>query len=174
MYLLATAGTTNCGSVESSCELGAGSTPTPSARKSSHLDEENLYFPVSNVAELQAIIRYGGRAGIKIAGDFTVADLINGCREERLTHLWLSADIGDSWKWLKQLPQLRCLTIETPLPHLDLAPLASLVSPRTIHLPTEVVIVGIAPQLPSDFELENRALHNRGRLFLPVSGAAAS
>ncbi|MFF2187857.1 NACHT domain-containing protein [Streptomyces sp. NPDC058155] len=117
-----------------------------------HLDEDNLYFPVSNVAELQAISSYGGRARIKIAGDFTVADFINGCREERLTHLWLSADIGDSWKWLEQLPQLRCLTIETPLPHLDLAPLAPLVSLRTIHLPTEVVIAGI-DALPSSMNV---------------------
>ncbi|MGW6308261.1 NACHT domain-containing protein [Streptomyces niveus] len=117
-----------------------------------HLNEDDLYFPVSNLAELHAISSYGGRARIKIAGEFTTVDFLNGCRKGRLTHLWVTADIGESWKWLKEFPQLRSLTIETPLPHLDLAPLATVVSLRTIHLPKGVAIAGI-DALPSSMNV---------------------
>ncbi|WP_411112648.1 hypothetical protein [Streptomyces sp. 029-5] len=81
-----------------------------------HLNEDNLYFPVSNLAELHAISSYGGRARIKISGEFTTAEFINGCRTERLTHLWVATDIGKCWRWLREFPQPRFLTIETPLP----------------------------------------------------------
>ncbi|MGW6236474.1 hypothetical protein [Streptomyces sp. NPDC055094] len=67
-------------------------------------------------AELHAISSYGGRARIKISGEFTTAEFSNGCRTERLTHLWVATDIGKCWRWLREFPQPRFLTIETPLP----------------------------------------------------------
>ncbi|NEB38061.1 NACHT domain-containing protein [Streptomyces sp. SID14515] len=117
-----------------------------------HLDEENLYFPVSNLAELHAISSYGGRARIKIAGDFTAVDFLNGCRTGRLTDLWLAGDIGDSWRWLRELPLLHSLTIETSLPHVDVAPLAPVLPLRTIYVPKGAVVSGI-DSLPSYMEV---------------------
>ncbi|MFJ6809925.1 ATP-binding cassette domain-containing protein [Streptomyces anulatus] len=117
-----------------------------------HLGQDDLCFPVSNPAELQAISSFGGRAWIKIAGDFTAVDFLNGCRKAPLTHLWLTSDIGDSWKWLREFPHLRSLTIETSLPHLDVAPLASVLPLRTITLPQGVVVSGM-DSLPSYMEV---------------------
>ncbi|MFF9638506.1 NACHT domain-containing protein [Streptomyces bacillaris] len=117
-----------------------------------HLGQEDLYFPVSNPAELQAISSFGGRAWIKIAGDFTAVDFLNGCRRAPLTHLWLTSDIGNSWKWLREFPHLHSLTIETSQPHLDLTPLASVLPLRTITLPQGVVVSGM-DSLPSYMEV---------------------
>ncbi|MEL5953291.1 NACHT domain-containing protein [Streptomyces sp. CLV115] len=123
-----------------------------------HLGQERLYFPVSNPAELQAISSFGGRAWIKIVGDFTAVDFLNGCRQAQLTHLWLTSDIGDSWRWLREFPHLRSLTIETSLPHLDVAPLALVLPLRTITLPRGVVVSGM-DSLPSYMEVV-RMRHN--------------
>ncbi|MFH9761523.1 NACHT domain-containing protein [Streptomyces anulatus] len=117
-----------------------------------HLGQERLYFPVSNPAELQAISSFGGRAWIKIAGDFTAVEFLNGCRQAQLTHLWLTSDIGDSWRWLREFPHLRSLTIETSLPHLDMAPLALVPPLRTITLPRGVAVSGM-DSLPSYMEV---------------------
>ncbi|MFJ6887837.1 NACHT domain-containing NTPase [Streptomyces sp. M54] len=117
-----------------------------------HLGQERLYFPVSNTAELQAISSFGGRDWIKITGDFTAVEFLNGCRQAQITHLWLTTDIGNSWNWLREFPNLRSLTIETSLPHVDIAPLA-LVSPlRTITLSRGVVVSGM-DSLPSYMEV---------------------
>ncbi|MGX5394338.1 hypothetical protein ACWLMY_21020 [Streptomyces anulatus] len=113
-----------------------------------HLGQERLYFPVSNPAELQAISSFGGRAWIKIVGDFTAVEFLNGCRQAQLTHLWLTSDIGDSWRWLREFPHLRSLTVETSLPHLDMTPLALVPPLRTITLPRGVVVSGM-DSLPS-------------------------
>ncbi|MFD9290365.1 NACHT domain-containing protein [Streptomyces sp. NPDC060030] len=117
-----------------------------------HLDPDQLYFPVSNPAELQAISSFGGRARIKIIGDFTAVDFLNGCRQAQLTHLWVASDIGDSWRWLREFPHLHSLTIETSLPHLDVAPLASVLPLRTISLPKGVAVSGME-SLPSSMEV---------------------
>ncbi|MFF8552467.1 NACHT domain-containing protein [Streptomyces sp. NPDC015501] len=124
-----------------------------------HLDEDDLYFPVSNLAELHALSSYGGRASIKIVGDFTAVDFLNGCRRRRITDLWLTADIGVSWRWLRELPQLRTLTVETPLPHLDVAPMAPVLPLRRIHVPRGVTVSGV-DSLPSSMRvvrMESRA-----------------
>ncbi|MGW2477610.1 NACHT domain-containing protein [Streptomyces sp. NPDC001665] len=117
-----------------------------------HLGQERLYFPVSNPAELQAISSFGGRSWIKIVGDFSAADFLNGCRRAQLTHLWLTSDIGASWRWLREFPLLRSLTIETPLPHLDVTPLALVRPLRTITVPRGVVVSGME-SLPSYIEV---------------------
>ncbi|MDF6022538.1 hypothetical protein [Streptomyces sp. JH34] len=115
-----------------------------------HLGPDELYFPVSNPAELQTISSFGGRA--RIVGDFTTVDFLNGCRQAQLTHLWLTSDIGDSWRWLREFPHLHSLTIETSLPHLDVAPLASVLPLRTISLPKGVAVSGME-SLPSSMEV---------------------
>ncbi|MFD4996791.1 NACHT domain-containing protein [Streptomyces buecherae] len=113
-----------------------------------HLDTKDLYFPVSNPAELQAISSFGGRPQIKIVGDFNAVDLLNGCRRTQLTHLWLSSEIGGSWWWLQELPYLYSLTIETSLPHLDVSPLALVLPLREIRLPRGVAVSGMHTLLP--------------------------
>ncbi|WP_330174444.1 NACHT domain-containing protein [Streptomyces sp. NBC_01498] len=117
-----------------------------------HLREDNLYFPVSNLPELHALSSYGGRARLKIAGEFTVPDLLNGCRKGRVTHLWLTTPIGESLTWVDEFSQLHSLTIEAPLSQLDVTPLAKIPTLRQIHLPQDAVVSGTAA-LPSSMEV---------------------
>ncbi|RDG34762.1 NACHT domain-containing protein [Streptomyces corynorhini] len=114
-----------------------------------HLNEENLYFPVSNLRELEVLSGFGGRSRIKVSGEFTTADFVNSCRSQRLTHLWLETDMGSSWGWLHHFPNLRSLTIETLAPRVDLRSLAQVISLRTIRVPEGVTITGAELLPPS-------------------------
>ncbi|MFJ8675037.1 NACHT domain-containing protein [Streptomyces sp. NPDC093589] len=77
-----------------------------------HLEPAELYFPVSDLEELHALRRLGGRPHLQIAGPFTPDQLIEGIHPaEGLTRLWLAYDLGVSMEWLSAFPQLDTLKI---------------------------------------------------------------
>ncbi|WP_079127323.1 NACHT domain-containing protein [Streptomyces sp. TP-A0874] len=76
-----------------------------------HLDEQQLDFPVSSLAELHALRRLGGRPAIQIAGHFTPEQLLDGLVAERLEQLWLAYDLKVSLEWLSAFPRLHTLTV---------------------------------------------------------------
>ncbi|MFF8919450.1 NACHT domain-containing protein [Streptomyces sp. NPDC015032] len=117
-----------------------------------HVSEESIYFPVSNLRELRALHDFGGRSRIKVSGEFTTADFVNSCRSDPLTHLWVDAGMGGTWGWLHNFPHLRSLTIETPLPHIDVSSLAQVLSLRTIRVPEGTAAVGM-DRLPPSMEV---------------------
>ncbi|MFB7271145.1 NACHT domain-containing protein [Streptomyces sp. NPDC056244] len=122
-----------------------------------HLAEEQLYFPVSNMRELRALYSFGGRSRIKISGEFTTAGFVNACRTDRLTHLWVEADMGRTWWWLHSFPNLRSLTIETLHPRIDVGTLAQVVSLRTVRLPEGTLTTG-ADLLPPSMKIVHERL----------------
>ncbi|WP_031058447.1 NACHT domain-containing protein [Streptomyces ochraceiscleroticus] len=81
-----------------------------------HLDDAELYFPVSDLEELHALRRLGGRPHLQIAGRFTPDQLIEGIVAERLTRLWLSYDLGVPMDWLAAFPRLDTLLVGSRLP----------------------------------------------------------
>ncbi|MFJ2269843.1 NACHT domain-containing protein [Streptomyces sp. NPDC087849] len=122
-----------------------------------HISEESIYFPVSNLRELRALHDFGGRSRIKVSGEFTTVDFVNSCRSDPLTHLWVDANMGGTWGWLHNFPRLRSLTIETPLPHIDVSSLAQVLSLRTIRVPEGTVAVG-TDRLPPSMEVVRERL----------------
>ncbi|NDZ98322.1 hypothetical protein G3I28_03065, partial [Streptomyces sp. SID10116] len=107
-----------------------------------HLAEDGLYFPVSNLRELRALRSYGGRSHIKITGEFTVDEFVATCPGQRLTHLWVEADMGATWGWLGLFPKLCELTIETLHPSIDLSTLERVRSLLTRRVPEEATLIG--------------------------------
>ncbi|MFI7317810.1 NACHT domain-containing protein [Streptomyces venezuelae] len=107
-----------------------------------HLAEDGLYFPVSNLRELRALRSYGGRSHIKITGEFTVDEFVATCPGQRLTHLWVEADMGATWGWLGLFPKLCELTIETLHPSIDLSTLERVRSLLTLRVPEEATLIG--------------------------------
>ncbi|MET7641994.1 NACHT domain-containing protein [Streptomyces sp. NPDC005438] len=81
-----------------------------------HLDPEGLYFPVSDEAELTALRKLGGRDRIQVIDELTPEQLVEGLVRERVTHLWLTADLGGAMEWLSAFPQLHTLRVS---PRLD-------------------------------------------------------
>ncbi|WP_030621696.1 NACHT domain-containing protein [Streptomyces sclerotialus] len=81
-----------------------------------HLDDAELYFPVSDLEELHALRRLGGRPHLQIAGRFTPDQLIEGIVAERLTRLWLTSDLGVPLDWLTVFPRLDTLLVGSRLP----------------------------------------------------------
>ncbi|MFI9262378.1 NACHT domain-containing protein [Streptomyces sioyaensis] len=82
-----------------------------------HLDPAELYFPVSDLAELHALRRLGGRPHLQIAGPFTPGQLIEGIAPaEGLTRLWLAYDLGVSMEWLSAFPELDTLRVGRRIP----------------------------------------------------------
>ncbi|MFI1161044.1 NACHT domain-containing protein [Streptomyces sioyaensis] len=82
-----------------------------------HLDPAELYFPVSDLAELHALRRLGGRPHLQIAGPFTPDQLIEGIAPaEGLTRLWLAYDLGVPMEWLSAFPALDTLRIGRRIP----------------------------------------------------------
>ncbi|MEU7484919.1 NACHT domain-containing protein [Streptomyces sp. NPDC042319] len=81
-----------------------------------HLDDTELYFPVSDLEELHALRRLGGRPHLQIAGRFTPDQLIEGIAAGPLTRLWLSYDLGVPMDWLTAFPNLDTLLIGSRLP----------------------------------------------------------
>ncbi|MFE2447657.1 NACHT domain-containing protein [Streptomyces sp. NPDC059426] len=78
-----------------------------------HLDERELDFPVSDLAELRALRRLGGRPCVQIAGALTPEQLTEGLVAERLTELWLAYDLGADLdlSWLAAFPRLHTLRL---------------------------------------------------------------
>ncbi|SCK58596.1 NACHT domain-containing protein [Streptomyces sp. WMMB 714] len=89
-----------------------------------HLDEEGLYFPVSDRVELAALREMGGRDRVQIVGHFTPGELVDGLEAERLTHLWLAYDLGAGMKmeWLSAFPALTTLRVNPRLPRVSGVP----------------------------------------------------
>ncbi len=82
-----------------------------------HLEPAELYFPVSDLEELHALRRLGGRPHLRIAGPFTPDQLIEGIvPAEGLTRLWLAYDLGVSMEWLSAFPKLDTLRIGRRIP----------------------------------------------------------
>lgn len=107
-----------------------------------HLVEDDLYFPVTNLGELQALREFGGRSHIRVAGEFTAAEFVSTCRSGPLTHLWMEADLGPSWQWLNVFPRLHEFTVETLHPHLDFGIMPRLHSLRTLRIPEGTTLAG--------------------------------
>ncbi|MES4909468.1 MULTISPECIES: NACHT domain-containing protein [unclassified Streptomyces] len=80
-----------------------------------HLDERELDFPVSNLEELHALRRLGGRPCVQIAGAFTPRRLVEGLVADRLTELWLAYDLGTrlDLEWLAAFPRLHTLRVSS-------------------------------------------------------------
>ncbi|MDX3228233.1 NACHT domain-containing protein [Streptomyces sp. ME19-01-6] len=80
-----------------------------------HLDERELDFPVSNLEELHALRRLGGRPCVQIAGAFTPRRLVEGLVADRLTELWLAYDLGThlDLQWLAAFPRLHTLRLSS-------------------------------------------------------------
>ena len=88
-----------------------------------HLDPDGLYFPVSDTAELAALRELGGRARIQVAGVMRAEELLAGLLPDRLTHLWLNAELPDTdVSWLSGLPRLRVLRVNPRLPRVRNVP----------------------------------------------------
>ncbi|MGP3990092.1 NACHT domain-containing protein [Streptomyces sp. 3N207] len=81
-----------------------------------HLDDTDLYFPVSDLAELRALAALGGRAQVQVVGPLTPTELTAHLPAEHLTHLWLSQSVGVSMEWLRAFPRLRELRVGDRLP----------------------------------------------------------
>jgi energy-coupling factor transporter ATP-binding protein EcfA2 len=88
-----------------------------------HLDPEDLYFPVSDTAELAALRNLGGRPRIQVAGVIPTADLLDGLDHTQLTHLWLTAEPTETdMSWLSRFPRLRVLRVNPRLPRVRNVP----------------------------------------------------
>ncbi|MFH8607597.1 NACHT domain-containing protein [Streptomyces sp. NPDC018029] len=107
-----------------------------------HLAEDGLHFPVSNLNELRALRSFGGRSRIRITGEFTVEEFVATCPGQRLTHLWVEADVGSTWDWLGLFPKLCELTIDTLQPSIDLSTLERVRSLLTLRVPEDTALVG--------------------------------
>ncbi|MFH8592688.1 NACHT domain-containing protein [Streptomyces rimosus] len=82
-----------------------------------HLDPDELFFPVADTEELHALRELGGRPYLQIAGEFTVAELIDGIvPADGLVRLWLAYGLGASMAWLAAFPRLKELRISGRLP----------------------------------------------------------
>ncbi|MEV7193840.1 NACHT domain-containing protein [Streptomyces sp. NPDC093510] len=88
-----------------------------------HLAPEGLYFPVSDAAELAALRGLGGRPRIQVAGVMRTEELLAGLVPDRLTHLWLNAELPDpDMSWLARFPALRVLRVNPRLPRVRNVP----------------------------------------------------
>ncbi|MEW2388992.1 NACHT domain-containing protein [Streptomyces venezuelae] len=88
-----------------------------------HLDPAGLYFPVSDAAELAALRGLGGRPRIQVAGVMHTDELLAGLVPERLTHLWINAELPDpDMSWLSRFPGLRVLRVNPRLPRVRNVP----------------------------------------------------
>ncbi|MFI2617683.1 NACHT domain-containing protein [Streptomyces sp. NPDC018584] len=88
-----------------------------------HLDPEGLYFPVSDAAELAALHSLGGRPRIQVVGVMHTDELLAGLAPDRLTHLWINAELPDpDMSWLARFPVLRVLRVNPRLPRLRNVP----------------------------------------------------
>lgn len=117
-----------------------------------HLHEDDLYFVVSSSRELRALRRFGGRSFLKITSPISPEEIQQFCVEDRLTGLCVAADLRCSWGWLAGFPRLTELTLETPLPDIDVSSLRHVLSLRTLRLPAAARVVGLE-QLPRTLDV---------------------
>ncbi|MGP8300000.1 NACHT domain-containing protein [Streptomyces inhibens] len=88
-----------------------------------HLEPAELYFPVSDLEELHALRRLGGRPQLRISGPFTPDQLVEGIAPaDGLTRLWLAYDLGVSMEWLSAFPKLDTLRIGRRIPPVNGVP----------------------------------------------------
>ncbi|MGW1377944.1 NACHT domain-containing protein [Streptomyces sp. NPDC002446] len=88
-----------------------------------HLEPAELYFPVSDLEELHALRRLGGRGQLRIDGFFTPDQLVEGIAPAGgLTRLWLAYDLGVSMEWLSAFPELDTLRIGRRIPPVNGVP----------------------------------------------------
>ncbi|MEU6254462.1 NACHT domain-containing protein [Streptomyces sp. NPDC047043] len=107
-----------------------------------HLHEDDLYFVVSSVRELKALRRFGGRSLLRITSPLSIDEIRNCCVADRVTGLCVAADLRCSWEWLGTFPHLTELTLEIPLPDIDVSSLRHVRSLHTLRLPTAASVVG--------------------------------
>lgn len=113
-------------------------------------EDDELYFVVSNIRELRALRRFGGRSLLRIASALSPEEIQASCVFDRLAGLCIAADLRCSWEWLSAFPNLADLTLETPLPEVDVSSLRHVHSLRTLRLPITTRVVGaelLAPAL---------------------------
>ncbi|WP_077059742.1 NACHT domain-containing protein [Streptomyces sp. MP131-18] len=77
-----------------------------------HLNPAGLYFTVTDLGELAALRRLGGRARVKVAERLTPDELIDGLAAQPLTHLYLLVhDARRGLDWLAAFPRLTTLRL---------------------------------------------------------------
>jgi hypothetical protein len=117
-----------------------------------HLEENELYFVVSSNKELRALRRLGGRPFLKITSRLSPEELKHPALADRLMGLSIAADLRCSWEWLAPFPRLTELTLETPLPDIDVSSLRHVFSLRTLRLPSTANLIG-AELLPPTLKI---------------------
>ncbi|WP_306316807.1 MULTISPECIES: NACHT domain-containing NTPase [unclassified Streptomyces] len=80
-----------------------------------HLDETDLWFPVSDLKELQTLAALGGRPRVRVTGPLTPDQLTAHLPPDRLTHLWFSHAFDPHMEWLRAFPRLRTVHADTRL-----------------------------------------------------------
>ncbi|MCK1798340.1 NACHT domain-containing protein [Streptomyces sp. XM4193] len=114
----------------------------------SHLNGDDLYFPVSNAEELHALGQLGGRSHVQAAGTFSMDDFNRAGDAKLLTHLRLSPERGDTLDWIAGLRRLRTVVLDSAYSQVDVSPLAKSKSLRAIRIQHGLTLVG-ADLLPS-------------------------
>jgi hypothetical protein len=117
-----------------------------------YLHEEDLYFVVSSVRELQVLHRLGGRPLMKITSPISSEEIKRFCVSSRLTGLCVAADLHCSWDWLRDFPHLTELTLETSCLDVDLTSLRAVPSLRTLRLPATAEAIGME-RLPPNLKI---------------------
>lgn len=113
------------------------------------LQEEGLYFPVSNPQQLGALAKYDGRSRIHVTGKMSPEEILQGCNSRRLTHLWIGVDLECTWEWVASLHNMHTLTLDLGNPSLDLSSLASVRRLHAVRVPINVTILGSEALAPS-------------------------
>lgn len=107
-----------------------------------HLDEHDFYFPISNRAELLALQNYGGRSHIEITGDVPLEEVAEFCNASRLTHLWVSVDVGDNFQWLARFHNLHTIVLGSDLSGVDVSSLGQVPSLHTLYITAGSGVIG--------------------------------
>ncbi|WP_416963644.1 NACHT domain-containing protein [Streptomyces sp. Agncl-13] len=105
-------------------------------------EDDCLYFVVSSSRELRTLRRFGGRSYLRITSPLGVEEIRSHCVPDRLVGLCIAADMRCSWEWLDMFPRLVELTLETPLPEVDVSSLKDVLSLRVLRVPATVRTVG--------------------------------
>ncbi|MET8811362.1 NACHT domain-containing protein [Streptomyces sp. NPDC004549] len=107
-----------------------------------HLEEDDLYFVVSRVQELQALRRYGGRTILRVTPPLSPEEIKEHCVPGRLVRLRIATESCSSWEWLAAFSRLAELTLETSLTEVDVSSLKHVGSLRRLVLPSTVRVIG--------------------------------
>ncbi|MGW3020643.1 NACHT domain-containing protein [Streptomyces longwoodensis] len=107
-----------------------------------HLREDDLYFVVSSSQELWTLRRFGGRSFLRITSPLSPEEIRRSCTARSLRGLSIAADLRCTWEWLALFPHLTELTLDVPLPEIDVSSLRHVPSLRTLRLPAAATVVG--------------------------------